>query len=106
MTISNIDNFKNGWFIGNFDPSLLKTKNFEVAVQFHPKGFIGLRHFHKRSTEYNYIVKGKMKLSGIEVSSGDIFIFHPNEISEAEFLKDTTLIIIRTPSDPTDKYLI
>jgi len=105
MTFDNIKNFKNGWFIGNFEPSLLKTENFEVAMQFHPKGFIGQKHYHKISTEYNLVVSGKVNICGREMKSGEIFVFLPNEVSESEFLEDTTLIIVRTPSVPTDKYI-
>lgn len=106
MTFDKLPNFKNGWLIGNFDPSLLKTKDFEIAIQTHRKGFIGQKHYHSRSTEYNVVVDGKMNICGKEIKAGDVFVFYPNEISESEFLEDTTLVIIRTPSDPTDKYLI
>ncbi len=98
MIISNIDKFKNGWFLGNFDPSLLKTKDFEVAVQRHPKGFVGNSHYHTKSTEYNLVVEGKMNISGKEVTPGDIFVFEPNEISVGKFLENTVLVVIRTPS--------
>ena len=106
MIFDNIKNFKNGWIIGNFVPSLLKTQHFEVSIQFHPKGFVGQKHFHKRSIEYNYVASGKMKICDKEVKTGDIFVFAPGEISESEFLEDTTLVIVRSPSDPTDKYLV
>jgi quercetin dioxygenase-like cupin family protein len=106
MIFDRIENFKNGWFIGDFSPSLLKTKSFEVASQTHTKGFVGVSHYHKKSTEYNLVVSGKVKICGKEMVKGDIFVFLPDEISTSEFIEDTTIIVVRTPSDPTDKHII
>lgn len=101
-----IENFKKGWFIGNFEPSLLNSRDFEVALQFHPKGFVGEKHYHARSIEYNLIVKGKVNICGEEMNKGDIFIFYPNQISESIFLEDTEIVVIRTPSAQNDKIII
>ena len=27
-----LSEFKDGWIVGNFEPSILKTKDFEVAI--------------------------------------------------------------------------
>ena len=40
-----------GWFIGDFEPSVLKTKDFEVGVLVHPKGEKWPAHFHPVCTE-------------------------------------------------------
>jgi quercetin dioxygenase-like cupin family protein len=98
--------FKNGWFIGNFDPSLLKTEAFEVAVQTHKKGFIGQKHYHSKSTEYNVVLDGKVNINGSIKEKGDIFVFLANQISESEFLEDTQILVVRTPSAPEDKVII
>jgi hypothetical protein len=104
MKVSNIKYFKNGWFIGNFDPTLFKSKDFEIAHHFYLKDFKGDRHIHKIATEYNYILSGKLIASGKELSSGDIFIYSPSDVSDVIFLEDTHLIIVKTPSIPNDKY--
>lgn len=104
MKTSRISNFVNGWLIGNFEPTLSKTPDFEVAHHKYPKGFSGTPHTHKIATEYNYIVKGRLIASGQELSDGEIFIYEPNEVSDVVFLEDTDLIIIKTPSVPGDKY--
>lgn len=106
MIVSNIDQYKGGWFIGNFDSSILKTNLFEVAHHFYKQGFIGITHTHKIATEYNYILSGKVIVSGQHLSSGNIFVYEPNDISNVIFLEDTNLIIIKTPSCPDDKYLV
>lgn len=104
MKTSNIKSYTNGWFIGNFSPSLLKTDKFEIAHHFYPKGFKGTPHVHKIATEYNYILVGKLIASDTTLETGDIFVYEPLDISNVMFLEDTHLIIIKTPSIPNDKY--
>ena len=106
MIISNIKNFKNGWMIGNFEPSLLKTQNFEVGVHVYLKNFRGDKHYHTISTEFNYIINGEVIINGNTLSTGDIFVLEPNEISESAFLEDTTILVVRNFSDPQDKYIV
>lgn len=106
LKIKNIKEFVNGWFIGNFSPTLLKTENFEVAHHFYPKGFKGTKHTHKIGTEYNYIISGNLIVSGKMLDAGDIFVYEPNDVSDVVFLENTNLIIVKTPSIPGDKYEI
>jgi hypothetical protein len=49
MIIDNINRMFRGWFIGDFEPSVLKTKNFEVGVLIHKKGELWPKHFHKEA---------------------------------------------------------
>ena len=39
-----------------------------------------------------------------ELKAGDIFIFEPYVVSEAEFLEDTELIVVRNSSNTKDKH--
>lgn len=64
MRTSNIAGFKMGWFIGDFEPTLLRTPAFEVAHHFYKKGFVSTPHTHKVGTEYNYIVTGSLVAKG------------------------------------------
>ena len=112
MEVKHIDNFTNGWFIGDFEPSLFKNPFFEVAHQHHPKGKIGDKHFHKLTTEVTYIVTGSIKINDLALNrerflkAGNMFTFFPNEVSDVEFLEDSDLIVVRWPSIPTDKYMV
>lgn len=104
MDVYNIKNFTNGWFIGDFTPSVFKNCFFEVAHHKHKKGYTGQLHFHKIATEVTYIVKGKLIADGKTLSDGDMFVYNPKEISNVQFLEDTDLIVIKWPSVPSDKY--
>ena len=106
MIVRNISDFTNGWFIGNFEPSLFKNEYFEVAHHRHPAGYKTPKHTHKIARELTYIVSGELIVHGQHLKSGDMFIHEPHEIADAEILKDVELIVIKWPSVPSDKYMI
>jgi hypothetical protein len=106
MKINKIEEMVGGWFIGDFEPSVLKTKDFEVCYKFHHAGEIWDNHYHKVATEINYLIRGKMNLSGIELNQGDIFTIYPDEVAIPEFLTDCELIVVKTPSIKEDKYIV
>ena len=35
-----------GWFIGNFTPSIIQTKDFEVAVKYYKENDYEQEHYH------------------------------------------------------------
>jgi hypothetical protein len=45
---------KGGWFIGDFEPSIYKTKKFKIGVKTHTKGEVMDTHNNKISNEKNY----------------------------------------------------
>jgi quercetin dioxygenase-like cupin family protein len=106
MKLFRIDDMKDGWFIGNFEPTSYKTDVFEVCYKKHSKGEIWDTHYHKEGTEINYLINGKMKIQNSEINSGDIFILYPYEVANPEFLEDCELVIVKTPSIKNDKYII
>ena len=95
-----------GWFVGDFEPTAYKTKDFEVSYKTHPKGEVWDNHYHKIATEINYLIRGKMNLSGTTLEEGDIFILHPGEVAVPEFLTDCELVVVKTPSVKGDKYIV
>jgi len=106
MKFYNIKDMIRGWFIGNFEPSILKTSDFEVGHHFHVTGSEGQNHYHKVTTELNYIVSGKVKVSNKVCEEGDFFMYEPNDVTDVKFIKDTHLIVIKWPSVPSDKYIV
>lgn len=106
MNVTKIKDYVRGWFIGNFEPSLLKTSNFEVGVLTHPKGEQWPTHYHKEIIEYNVLVSGKMTVHGKELNSGDVFVFDKGEIADPVFIEDCTVVCVKVPSIPSDKFEI
>lgn len=106
MKITRIEDYFRGWFVGNFEPTCLKTEQFEVGFLTHKKGEIWPPHLHKISTEINFLIEGEMKIGENELKSGDVFVIEPYEIADPTFYTDCKLIVIKTPSIPGDKYNI
>jgi len=104
MKITKITDYERGWFIGNFEPTILRTKDFEVGLLRHKKGELWAAHYHKDSTEYNVLVTGKMIIQGHELSDGDIFILQKGEIADPVFLDDCIVVCVKVPSIPSDKF--
>jgi quercetin dioxygenase-like cupin family protein len=105
MKKENLRNFIGGWFIGNFEPSLLKTNDVEVAVKHYKPGDYDNKHYHKIGTEYTVIVKGRVEMSGIEYAEGDILTISPNESTDFRALTETTTVVVKIPGASNDKYL-
>jgi len=102
MRIDRIENFTRGWFVGNFEPTIFSTKDFEVGILHHSKGKMPA-HYHT-SIELNYLISGEMTIHGKKLMPGDIFIIEPYEVVDPVIVKDCTLVVVKTPSMPGDKY--
>jgi quercetin dioxygenase-like cupin family protein len=105
MKKHNLDDMVGGWFIGHFEPTLLKTDDFEVAVKIYKKGDYEENHYHKIATEYTLIMDGEVIMSGEKYSSGDIVVIKPNESVDFRALTDVKTVVVKTPSVANDKYL-
>ena len=106
MIVYNLEDMYKGWFIGDFEPSTFKTNLFEVGTTIHPKGSKWDIHYHKKSIEITWLIKGKIKIQDRILKTGDIFVMYPWEIANPEFLEDSQVLVIKTPSDTTDKFII
>lgn len=100
----NLQNYINGWFIGNFIPTIIDTNQFEVAIKKYNSGDIENSHYHKIATEITVIVSGKVSMNNIIYEENDIILIHPNEKTDFICLTDVTTCVIKTPSIMGDKY--
>lgn len=103
MKVYNIADFKSGYFIGDFEPSVLRTGAFEVCYMRHYAGQKWDSHYHAQMTEYNYIIRGVMEINKHPLSQGQLFVLEPYEVSEPIFHTDVELIVVKVPSIPKDK---
>ena len=94
-----------GWFIGDFPEAVHRTKDFEVCYQQNPVG-TAKPHYHKEVLEIVLVISGRMLANGQIYSSGDIVIMEPGDISQIEYLEETRLVAIKTPSIPSDKHYL
>lgn len=105
MKVAKLGDMLKGWFVGNFDPTLVKTNDVEVAVKEYKKGDYEEKHYHKIATEITVIVSGKVRMNGIEYSKGHIIVIEPNEATDFEALENTINTVVKLPGTCHDKYL-
>ncbi len=101
-----IDEFYKGWLVGDFDPSLVKTKDIEVGVKFYKAGDREDVHYHKIATEWTCVISGKISMNGQIYTSGEMAVVNPGEINEFISLEDSSTLVIKTPSVVGDKYTL
>ena len=94
-----------GWFLGDFSPTLIKTKDVEVGVKQYQKGDYEARHHHKVATEITVIILGEVRMNGELYKAGDILMIEPGESTDFEVLEDTTTVVVKHPGAQNDKYM-
>ena len=105
MKKAKLSDMKGGWFIGNFEPSLYKTNDCEVAVKTYKKVDKEGKHYHKIATEFTAIVKGKVKMFDQIFEEGDVVVVEPGEATAFEALEDSMNVVVKLPGANNDKYL-
>jgi len=106
MIVKKLNDMWRGWLIGDFDPSILKTSDFEVGVLTHLKDEKWDAHYHVKGTEYNVLLSGRMNVCDTDLNEGDIFIIEPYEVADPTFYEDCKILCIKVPSDTKDKYKV
>ena len=105
MEVSKLSDMKKGWFVGDFNPTVVKTKAVEVAVKHYKKGDSEERHYHKVATEVTVIISGRVRMNSFEYIAGDIIVIEQNESTDFEALEDTISTVVKYPGATDDKYL-
>ena len=106
MKIKKINDMWRGWFIGDFDPSVIRTSDFEVAIQNFSAGEKETKHVHKIATEVTVIVSGECTMNNVEYSSGDIVLISPGSPNQFSAITDVITVVVKIPSVSGDKYLL
>lgn len=105
MKTAKLDDMTKGWFIGNFEPSLLKINDVEVAIKSYQKGDYEDAHYHKIATEFTVVVSGKVKMFDTVFEAGDIIVVEPMEATDFTALEDTVCTVVKYPGASNDKYM-
>lgn len=95
-----------GWFVGNFEPTVYRTNEVEVAVREYRAGDSEAAHFHKIATEITVVQTGSVKMFGKIWNSGDIIIVEPNDATDFVALTDAVTVVVKIPGANNDKYLV
>ena len=104
MKTAKLSDMTKGWFVGNFEPSLCKTNEVEVAVKSYKRGDKENAHYHKIATEITVVVSGKVRMFGKEWGAGDIIVVVPGDVTDFEALTDAVNTVVKIPGANNDKY--
>ena len=105
MKIVNLSEMKKGWFVGNFDPSVLVTNDVEVAVKKYEKGSYEEAHYHKVATEITVVLSGKVRMCKQEFQENTIITLSPGEVTDFLALEDSVCVVVKHPGANHDKYM-
>lgn len=100
----NLDNFIKGWLVGDFEQSIIKNKDVEVGVKYYNSGDKESKHVHLITDEYTIVLSGKIKMNDMEYCKKDIIYIQKGTFSKFECLENAIILVIKTPSNPKDKY--
>lgn len=106
MKVNKLDDMFKGWVVGNFEPSLFQTDDFEVAVKHYECGDYEAKHYHKVATEITIIADGMVMMNGEVYEKGDIITIEPGEVTDFKALHNTITTVIKFPCVKDDKYII
>lgn len=95
-----------GWFIGNFEPSLYKTNDVEVAVKHYNAGDFESTHYHKIATEFTVIVSGNVRMGESIYEAGDIIVMEPGDATDFEAMTEAVNVVVKIPGANNDKYVL
>jgi len=98
-----IENYSNGWIVGNFAPALAHSVEVEVAIKHLKAGDREPEHFQRQAVEITIVIHGSCRLNGEVLSAGDVLRIPANVSGDFVALSDVVLLVIKTPSLPGDK---
>lgn len=104
MKLANIKDFFKGWFVGNFNPSLFKTNDVEVALKRYSVGDYESSHYHKVATEITLIVSGTVEMNGKRYIADDIIVIEPMDKTDFKCLTNVVTVVVKIPGANDDKY--
>jgi quercetin dioxygenase-like cupin family protein len=105
MTKFRLEEMTKGWFVGDFEPSVLRTPSAEVGVKRYQAGDREPWHYHKIATEVTLVLEGEVMMNGARHFPADIIRLEPGEGTDFLAVTDATTVVVKMPSVIDDKYL-
>lgn len=106
MDLYKLNDFIKGWFVGNFNPSLIKTNDVEIAFKRYKKGEGEAPHYHKIATEITVVCDGEIKMNDNIYKKDDVIVVKPGEVIKFDVLEDSSTIVVKYPGANNDKYVV
>lgn len=106
MKTAQLSEMVKGWFVGNFEPTLYRTNDVEVAVKSYRAGEYEGAHYHKIATELTVIISGSVRMNNVVYSQGDIIVMEPGDVTDFEALTDAVNVVVKVPGANHDKFIV
>lgn len=106
MKLAKLSNMKKGWFVGNFEPTVLNTNDVEVAVKKYKANDYEEKHLHKIATEITVIVSGEVEMNKKRYKEGDIIVIDSFEATDFLAVTNAVTVVVKKPSAKNDKYTV
>ncbi|WP_269609288.1 hypothetical protein [Prochlorococcus marinus] len=106
MKCFKLEEYTRGWIVGDFMPAIFRTKAIEVGIKSYKKGEKEEKSVHKYTWEITIVISGEIKMYNKILSKNEIILLEPGDVSEFECIEDTSLVIVKYPSNPNDKITI
>jgi quercetin dioxygenase-like cupin family protein len=103
-TYHRLDEMVRGWFVGDFEPTVERSTQVEVAIKHYAAGDAEERHVHRIASELTAVVSGSVRMGGAELHAGDIVRIPPGRPSDFLALTDAVVVAVKLPAVPGDKY--
>ena len=92
MIVNKIEEFTKGWFVGDFSPALIHSKDYEIAVKWFKAGESEPLHKQNTATEITVVITGQIRLGDEIFFKGDVITIPPGEFTEFESITDSTFL--------------
>jgi mannose-6-phosphate isomerase-like protein (cupin superfamily) len=102
--VTELSKMVRGWFVGDFEPTAVRSAEFEAAVQYYKAGDREPWHVHRIATEVTVIVSGRVLMNGVEFAAGSVVVIQPGHGTDFIALEDTVTSVVKIPSVKGDKY--
>lgn len=106
MELFNLSKFKGGWFVGNFEPTIIPSKDVEVCIKRYRAGDYDSCHVHKVADEVTVIVEGLVCMNGIKYHTDDIVLIPKGEPTDFLAITDAVTCVVKLPCVIGDKYMV
>ncbi len=107
MKTYKLKDFTRGWICGDFQPSVINSKDFEVGIRELTKHDDLSPHFHSQLVELTVVLSGVIKINNTLFYENDIVYLEKEEPCFMEIISDKAkLLFIKSPSIPSDKTYI
>lgn len=97
--------FTAGWVVGNFNPTLHQTRDFEFGVKYFEAGDREALHYQIVARELSIVVSGSCRIGSVDLHAGEGLLIEAGEEADFEAYTQCAIAIVKWPSLPADKVL-